>query len=154
MLVPVRTGVHLQHTFALLEEVGDTSTSNLCSSTSKVENMTKLLKKTAIAAGIASMCLAGVASATVLNPLGGSLGALTAPQTVAYDGVDFAAADTLFDSISFSMTNTAQSNTATIASAIGGWGWASFATSLWSTADTSGTEWAIGTSVNNGGGAW
>jgi hypothetical protein len=120
----------------------------------KGTNMTKLLKKTAIVAGIASMCFAGVAGATVLHPVGNDFGTLMAPDTQAFDGIEAASGATVFDSIRFAMGNTAQGDFATIASAIGGWGWASFTTSLWTTVDLSGTMLAQGSAVSDGNGAW
>jgi hypothetical protein len=117
-------------------------------------DMTAFFKKTILAAGVAGMCLAGAASATVLHPVGNDFGTLTSPSTAAYDGRESTPGATVFDSIRFAMGNTAQGDFATIASAIGGWGWASFTTSLWTTADLSGTKLAQGSSIDDGAGAW
>jgi len=119
-------------------------------------NMANLAKKTAFAVAVASMCLAGAANATLVDPISGTFGTLTAPGTVAFDGAEATSSATVFDVISFSMSNVAASNTATIVSGLNGWGFASFSTSLWSTASesNSGNELAIGTSVNTSPGAW
>ena len=118
--------------------------------------MTKLLNKTAVATavGVFSLCFGGAANAVVDSPFGSSFGTLSAPASVSFGGHQDGPGVNLSadgqDAVSFSVSNTAGSNSGTIASAIDGNGWASFSTSLWD----SSIQLVAGTVTSLGAGAW